>query len=238
MPEVDADAAVVDAAVLKALDARPGAVVDWLTLVSISQGPHGPRIMGLRGWHPNHGTLLHRAVDARSPEYCALLIARGAVPSQLDSLGATPLIRCASRIGDPTRLDIDDPTRLDIDVAAVLLRCGADVDATDPMGRTALHHAASVGNAPLLTLLADWGADVNRIGGLHRTALHTAAMRGHLPAIQALVHHGADVTITDELSGMTALDVAVKFRHWNVATWLKEAAGYISPGGDNSIAQL
>lgn len=200
----------VETVAVRVLDARRGYEIDWIHLVRLIQGPYGEALSKLRASRRGPCTLLHKAIDARRPDYCALLLARGADVEALDGLRATPLIRCSTCMRGEA----------DLEIATLLIRHGALVDGEDPMRRTALHHAAAIGNAPLVDLLARNGANVNRMGGLHRTALHAAAVSGHFAAVKALVVHGADVSIRDELNGMTAADAARKFRRWDVADWL------------------
>lgn len=84
---------------------------------------------------------------------------------------------------------------------------------TDPIGRTALHVAASVGKVELVNwLLEQCHADVDsrdRESGW--TALHRAVFYGHLQCAKALLQHGASVTVSD-FEGLTALDLAVRDR--------------------------
>lgn len=81
------------------------------------------------------------------------------------------------------------------DVAAVrsLLKSGADVNAAQGDGMTALHHAALSGNDEMAEVLLYAGANVyatSRLGGY--TPLHLASRRGHAALIDRLVKGGAD----------------------------------------------
>ena len=82
------------------------------------------------------------------------------------------------------------------DVAAVrtLVQQGADVNAAEGDGMTALHWAAEHGDQSLATLLLKSGANpaaVTRIG--RYTALHVAAKGGHAAVVRLLVAAKADV---------------------------------------------
>lgn len=80
------------------------------------------------------------------------------------------------------------------DAAAVkaLLKQGADVNAAQGDGMTALHWAASNGDVTLVQMLLAAGANVRattRLGGI--TALHMASQGGHAQVVAALIAAGA-----------------------------------------------
>ncbi len=82
------------------------------------------------------------------------------------------------------------------DAAAVraLLKAGADVNAAQGDGMTALHWAAQSGDADLVQMLLSAGANVRattRLGGY--TALHLAGQGGHARVVAALLASGAAV---------------------------------------------
>ena len=52
------------------------------------------------------------------------------------------------------------------------------MSATDDVGETALHNAASRGHKDIVELLIEKGANVNAKGSDGKTALHEAAFRG------------------------------------------------------------
>lgn len=89
-----------------------------------------------------------------------------------------------------------------------LLAKGADVNAADGDGTTALHWAAYHGDAGLVTALLDAGAKVaatTRIGAM--TPLFMAARNGHAAVVQALLGAGADAREVNG-NGTTALMTA------------------------------
>jgi ankyrin repeat protein len=86
-----------------------------------------------------------------------------------------------------------------------LLKDGADVNAAQGDGMTALHWAALNGDAEMASMLLYAGANVvakTRIGGY--TPLHLAAQVGHASVIAPLVAAGAQVSVTTS-TGATAL---------------------------------
>jgi ankyrin repeat protein len=107
-------------------------------------------------------TPLLRAARAADVDAMRLLLDHGALPDlpQLD--GITPLMVAAglgaSGIDTRGRFKTEDQS---LDAARLLLDGGADVNARDAAGRTALHAAASQGYTELAMLLAERGADLS-----------------------------------------------------------------------------
>jgi ankyrin repeat protein len=89
-----------------------------------------------------------------------------------------------------------------------LLKQGADVSASQADGMTALHWAASRGDADLTAMLLQAGANfraTTRLGGY--TALHLASRAGHTAVMKALLEHGADSGVRTS-TGATPLMLA------------------------------
>lgn len=119
---------------------------------------------------------------------------------------------CARREGLPSCLHL--ATRLgEAETIALLVAHGADANATDEQGRTALHQAASGdGTAGAAQALLASGADVNAQDERGRTPLHLAAGVPRLDIVHVLVHHGADVNVEDT-QGRTPLALARERGH-------------------------
>ena len=65
-------------------------------------------------------------------------------------------------------------------------------------GQTALHHAATLGEAGIVRLLVHIGANVNaRCSSGNSTPLHSAALNGHKEVAESLLAEGADVNAVD-----------------------------------------
>src|SRR5207248_569371 len=106
--------------------------------------------------------------------------------------------------------------RRHVEMVKLLLENGADVDAKDYYGWTALHIAAESGDEALVRLLLDKGADPNtkRTGfsWAESTALHIAAACGHEAVVDVLLEKGADIEIKNN-EEETALHIAARNGH-------------------------
>ena len=112
------------------------------------------------------------------------------------------------------------------DVAAVksLLKDGADVNAAQGDGMSALHWAADRGQAELAELLVYAGANTSaqtRIG--QYMPLHLAAKSGSAAVAKALLQAGADVNARASSSGATALHLAASSGNAETVTVLIDA---------------
>ncbi len=89
-----------------------------------------------------------------------------------------------------------------------LIDLGAEVNAVDSNGQTALHSAAGNGQSKIVTCLLEAGADPNIRNQLNTyTPLHCAVLSA--PTLKALLSEGADVDCRVEVVGSTALMHAV-----------------------------
>ena len=116
------------------------------------------------------------------------------VPLLLDAAPASPIAAAAER-GDK-------------DAVRALLKQAADVNGSQGDGMTALHWAATHGDAELAAMLVYAGANVRattRLGGY--TALHLASQAGSASVIKTLVAAGANVNAPTS-TGATPLMLA------------------------------
>jgi ankyrin repeat protein len=109
-----------------------------------------------------------------------------------------------------------------------LLKDGADVNAAQGDGTTALHWAAMKGDAELVQMLLVAGANVKattRLGAF--TPLYLAARGGHAEAVAALLAAGADATSTSA-NGATPLMLAAASGNTRAVTMLVEAGADVN----------
>eukprot|EP01104_Vermistella_antarctica_P012954 TRINITY_DN3836_c0_g1_i1.p1 TRINITY_DN3836_c0_g1~~TRINITY_DN3836_c0_g1_i1.p1 ORF type:complete len:767 (-),score=134.90 TRINITY_DN3836_c0_g1_i1:76-2376(-) len=87
----------------------------------------------------------------------------------------------------------------DVYVMDFLLRRGADLDAIDGAGQTALHRSVVRNKFLSVVYLCHRGADVNKADGDGATALHWAAYHGQHKTCRYLIHHQeANTTLKDK----------------------------------------
>ncbi len=101
-----------------------------------------------------------------------------------------------------------------------LLKAGADKDAADHFGRTALMKAARNGHTGVAKLLVGEKVDVNAKDDNNVTALMNATIGGHMEIAELLVGKGANVNAKNT-SGRTALDYAINSGKTAVAEFLE-----------------
>ena len=102
--------------------------------------------------------------------------------------------------------------RGDVEMVTMLVNKGARLDMVDSEGRTALHHAASLGDRQILELLLSGdGAQLVNIKTKDKssqTALHLAIKAGHVEVVTSLLEAGARTDLGD-CQGWPSLHLAV-----------------------------
>jgi ankyrin repeat protein len=120
------------------------------------------RAFGDHTWvDPGGGTAFLRAAVAVDVPAMKLLVAHGADPNIATTGGDTPLM-VASGVGWAANFSINAPDAW-LEAAKYCVQLGADVNAVDSRGYTALHGAAYLGNHNLIQYLIDKGADVKAV---------------------------------------------------------------------------
>ena len=117
------------------------------------------------------------------------------------------------------------------------LRAGADVNATDAVGRTALMNAAcaQIDCLDAVKSLLERGANHNVADPAGHTALMFAAWRGYKTSVTALLACGANANIKDR-EGRTALDHAKAAQRDDVVELLKPLT--VNPWDAASVDRL
>lgn len=107
----------------------------------------------------------------------------------------------------------DAVTRGDVETVRQMLRAGADVDALDRHGQTALMRAAHRGSRAMVEALVAAGADLDVTAKYSLSALMLAITAGHVEVARVLARAGASLDIRGSgapgFVGKTAHDLAM-----------------------------
>lgn len=110
----------------------------------------------------------------------------------------------------------------EVDTLKRLIEAGADVDARDLGGLTALMLTVRNGHTEIVKVLLEAGADINAQDDSGETALLKAARGGQTEVVNILVTVGADVNAKNK-NGDTALILAIGWGHTHIVDLLKRA---------------
>ena len=185
-------------------------------------------------------TVLIAAAARGDLEVVNKLLSRGVDPNVKDKRGYTALSHASEAMYEQvvdallSRPDVDPDSRglnsRPVLLAYVwrdnkarvekLLARGADVNAEDLDGDTALHGAAQTGNVEIMQVLLDKGANVNAQNNSGGTPLMWSAVYGHDDAARLLLSRGADASLKDS-DGITAAEWAVRNKRDSVVQLLK-----------------
>lgn len=151
---------------------------------------------------------------------------------------ASPSIRDSNRKISESLLCAQDPVTLVRLHATDVCHCHHDPPAAptlrgsvDELGAR-LADAAVSGDVEEVRALIRQGADLeHKVDGLWETPLHLATQHGRVEVVRILIAEGADLNATSgnvDHVGMTALDFAVRYRHFEIAEVLLDAG--VVPG--------
>lgn len=100
-------------------------------------------------------------------------------------------------------------------VVLTFLQSGADIEATDLQGNTALQMSARAGYIAIVNLLLQQGADIDSRGSTDATPLIMAAEKGRTDVVSLLLEEGADIDAAsaDPNLGSTAIARALYESH-------------------------
>jgi len=137
-----------------------------------------PEVLAVR--MTNGSTPLHLAAVRDRRDIVAVLIGKGAALEARDDYGRTPLILCARERGQAA-------------TGRVLLDAGAEINALDKFGDSALDLAAWRGKADFVDLLLEKGAKVPTAGPKLGSLLSLSASQGLTTLFGRLVEGGGDL---------------------------------------------
>jgi len=146
-------------------------------------------------------TMLHIAVRNMDKEGVAFLLEKGALVDVKDGGGRTPL-HISSGAYAPKQ-------KRDPNIVSILVSNGADVNATDNNGLTAMHYAVKNGFENIVKILPSYNANVNAPDKNGVTPLHYAVAGMHREIIVMLFKHGASANVKDN-AGRTSLHYAAE----------------------------
>lgn len=181
-----------------------------------------------KGARVNESRLAH-IPEARTPVQAAAEMGRLDLVREFCERGADINAAPGFKLGRTALQAACNAERANMDLVVYLLDKGADINAKAGCdgGLTAIQGAAIQGNIKLITMLMDRGADLNADPAIKngRTALDGAAEHGRLDMVHLLLSAGARCK-GEEMSGYdSAIDLAKKEGHWEVANLLARAAG-------------
>ncbi|HMA64281.1 MAG: ankyrin repeat domain-containing protein [Fibrobacterota bacterium] len=116
------------------------------------------------------------------------------------------------------------------DLASVkkLISDGADINAIDNRGRTALLEAAWGGHNDVVKLLLEKGANPNLADSTGYTPVMRASEEGHDSVVASLIQKGADVNAHGKVRGTTALMLAAEQGHCKAIEKLIDAGAKVN----------
>ncbi|KAF4968276.1 hypothetical protein FZEAL_10414 [Fusarium zealandicum] len=158
------------------------------------------------------------------------------------SFGLEPIVRRSLRSGITTVREMDAPLIVASKkgherVLRLLIGNGADTEAQDKAGITALHNASCRGDTKVARLLLESGADIEAQDKVGKTALHYTSFRNNTKFVQLLLESGADLEAQNKV-GMTALHYALFYGDAKFVRLLLESGADIEAQDKAGITAL
>lgn len=184
------------------------------------------------------GLLLERRaqIDARTgtgltPFYFAVMGGHGATAKRLAFRGADVTAAATNGIR-PIHEAAHRGDAAAIDIIKLLLAQGEQIDASEPLGSSALHFAAKAGRKEMAAFLLERGAAADARTQTGQTPLHMAALAGHEPVVSLLCQRTADRFAVDS-EGWNAMHFAARGGHETIISSLAALHGFDIEAGDN-----
>ena len=164
--------------------------------------------------------LSEKEYEKQRKEYATHQAYKKARTARTDEIGRTAMMWVAYANNSAPELTVKcDETRLPM--VTLLVDAGADLNARDRDGWTALMWASWSNLPKVAGKLIDLGADVNAEDRLGNTALTLASQQGHVGMVTLLLQKGANKTLSTK-AGKTAATLANE----GLQTHPKKAAAY------------
>jgi ankyrin repeat protein len=110
-----------------------------------------------------------------------------------------------------------------VETVNAVLAANTEKEATDNRGWTSLHIASKKGHVETVNALVGAGLNMEARNDDNCTPLHLASFKGRVGTVNALIEAGADTYArTRPIDGDTALDLAEKWLHSEVATRIRK----------------
>lgn len=126
----------------------------------------------------------------------------------------------------------------DVEELKDLIEKGADVNAKNTKGETALIAAAERGHLNIVDILFEKDADINAKNNKGWTALWMVASRGHSFIVRALLERGADVNAKENTGGNTALHMAALAGHTEIVKLLLKNNADVNANNTDDLTPL
>ena len=157
--------------------------------------------------------------DGKTPLHLAVQWGRVATAKVFMDAGADPLLMSAGGTSSLTVAASYGHSRLVWEI----LKRGVDVNISDSIGQTPLHHSVYRNRVSASKVLLVAGADPTLRTASGRSVMDVASTHGRVQIVKILLQRGFDVTAVDYTLGHTPLHLAAKYGRLDVARLLLKA---------------